>query len=82
MGINIARPGYPKKRPESTVSTGLAIVMVISAALTVDNLATLHSERPVKFTPPSKWLSDCNQDSPMLPLTNVFFPRPKTRQTA
>ena len=43
-----------------------------SAALTVDNLATLHSERPVKFTPPSKWLSDCNQDSPMLPLTNVF----------
>ncbi len=43
-----------------------------SAALTVDNLATLHSERPVKFTPPSKWLSDCNQDSPMLPLTSVF----------
>ncbi|CAH6844387.1 VWA domain-containing protein [Vibrio chagasii] len=43
-----------------------------SAALTVDNLATLHSERPVKFTPPSKWLSDCNQESPMLPLTNVF----------
>ncbi|MGI9874365.1 VWA domain-containing protein [Vibrio chagasii] len=43
-----------------------------SAALTVDNLATLHSERPVKFTPPSKWLSDCNQESPMLPLTSVF----------
>ena len=43
-----------------------------SAALTVDNLATLHSERPVKFTPPSQWLSDCNQDSPMLPLTSVF----------
>ena len=43
-----------------------------SAALTVDNLASLHSERPVEFTPPSKWLSDCNQDSPMLPLTNVF----------
>lgn len=39
-----------------------------SAALTVDNLATLHSERPVKLPPPSY----CNQDSPMLPLTSVF----------
>ncbi|MGF1851843.1 VWA domain-containing protein [Vibrio satsumensis] len=43
-----------------------------SAALTVDNLATLHSERPVKFAKPNDWLLDCNQNSPMLPLTNVF----------
>ena len=42
-----------------------------SAALTVDNLATLHSERPVKFAKPNDWF-DCNQNSPMLPLTNVF----------
>ncbi|WP_454440498.1 VWA domain-containing protein [Vibrio bathopelagicus] len=43
-----------------------------SASLTVDNLATLHSERPVKFAKPNDWLLDCNQNSPMLPLTNVF----------
>ncbi|MEZ8149893.1 hypothetical protein BCU71_13435 [Vibrio lentus] len=43
-----------------------------SAALTVDNLATLHSQQPVKFAKPNGWLSDCNQSSPMLPLTSVF----------
>ncbi|GEM75723.1 hypothetical protein [Vibrio sagamiensis] len=43
-----------------------------SASLTVDNLATLHSQQPVKFTRPSRWLNDCNPNSPMLPLTNVF----------
>lgn len=43
-----------------------------SASLTVDNLATTHSRRAVRYALVDNWLSDCSPTSTLLPLTNRY----------
>ncbi|MGF1753180.1 VWA domain-containing protein [Vibrio makurazakiensis] len=71
-GVSANRPPWLSNEPTGVYCIdGLAYQNdTFSASLTVDNLATLHSERAVRFTPPQKWLTDCSPNSPLLPLTN------------
>ncbi|WP_253822113.1 Tad domain-containing protein [Vibrio sp. 99-8-1] len=43
-----------------------------SASLTVDNLATPHFRRAVRYALVDNWLSDCSPTSTLLPLTNRY----------
>ncbi|MFM2587866.1 hypothetical protein [Vibrio sp. TBV020] len=42
----------------------------LSAEETVANLDVVHDDKPVKVTAPDRWLSDCNENSPTLALTD------------